>query len=98
MKPTYPHESWCPHCRVTHPPGTRRCLHCGGGVLPHRPEAGAREAARIQPFDRAGGPEPEDEDAAQLPRAARPLRIGVASLWLLLALAGAILRTCAERG
>jgi len=98
MKAAYPHESWCPHCRVTHPPGTRRCLHCGGGVLPQRPAAGAPEAARVQPFDRAAGAEPDEEEAAELPRGARPLRIGVASLWLLLALAGAILRTCAERG
>jgi hypothetical protein len=94
-------EAWCPRCRVTHVPGTTRCIHCGGPVLPERPaEGGARSA----PTARAGGfspwPEapPDDPDAEARARTGRPLRISMAAIWVLIAILGAILRHCNERG
>ena len=101
MNQTSAYEAWCPRCRVTHPPGTRRCLHCGGTVLPERPAAG----------DFAGGPvvQPEsatpwpieardDEETREPPRAARQMKVGMAALWIVLAIVTGILRACSERG
>lgn len=105
MTHAYPHEAWCPHCHVSHVPGTKRCLHCGGRVLPVRPGEGVRLAAAAgapAAFEGGAAPElaaePADEEQAAAARAARPLRIGVATIWIVLAVVGAILRTCAERG
>jgi hypothetical protein len=98
MTTAYPQEAWCPRCHVSHPPGTRRCLHCGQGVLPVRPgtehaSVSARETQHL-PFP---AEPPGDDEAEAAPSAARPLRIGFATLWLILAIAGAVLRSCAER-
>jgi hypothetical protein len=101
MTQTLSHEAWCPSCRVTHPPGTRRCLHCGGPVLPERPAAGGIAPG---PVVRQGTPTPwpieagEEEEARESMRAARPLKIGMAALWIVLAIVTGILRACAERG
>jgi hypothetical protein len=88
MTQTLAQEAWCPSCRVTHPPGTRRCLHCGGSVLAERPGAAA-------PWPIEAG---EDEEAREPARAARPLKIAMAALWVVLAIVTGILRACAERG
>lgn len=106
MTDFYLHEAWCPRCRVSHPPGTKRCLHCGGGVLPVRPVEGMRvqQQARVArgPIeiptapDIVAAPGDQEEDAAA--PVARPFRIGIATIWVLLAVVGTILRSCAERG
>ena len=94
-------EAWCPSCRVTHPPGTRRCLHCGGPVLPERPAAGGVAPG---PFVRQGAAAPwpieagDDEETREPVRAARPMKISMAALWVVLAIVTGILRVCAERG
>lgn len=101
MTQTSAYEAWCPRCRVTHPPGTRRCLHCGGPVLAERPAAGGIASG---PVVRQGAAAPwpieagEDEEAREPARAARPLKIGMAALWIVLAIVTGILRACAERG
>ena len=102
MTQTLAHEAWCPSCRVTHPPGTRRCLHCGGPVLPERPVAGGIAPG---PVVRPGAAAPwpieagQDEEAREpVVRAVRPLKIGMAALWVVLAIVTGILRACAERG
>jgi hypothetical protein len=95
MITSYPQEAWCGRCHVSHPPGTRRCLHCGQPVLPVRPGATTAAAGELGRAVPIGAPE---EEEAEAPRGARPLRIGIATLWLILAAAGAILRSCAERG
>ena len=104
MTQFYPHEAWCPRCHVSHPPGTRRCLHCGGGVMPVRPVEGMRSATPAAPRGPIEIPVPpdivtEDEgEPAEAGRVARPLRMGIAALWVVLAVVGALLRACAERG
>ena len=95
------HEAWCPQCRVTHPPGTRRCLHCGGPVMPSRPpEGGAAPGPVLREGPFAPWPDAEgrDEEAAPPNRAVRGVRVGMAALWIAIAIATAIARACAERG
>lgn len=114
-------EGWCPRCTVTHPPGTRSCLHCGGPVVPgrdlrgtepERPVAVGVRARRSGPFglplpqapapsQRPGsGPAspraPADEESAEA-QMARPLRIGMAVLWVLVAIGTALAQQC-QRG
>ena len=97
-----PTEAWCPKCRVTHVPGTKRCIHCGGTVLPERPLQSFGHAAPVtrpgtaSPFPDA--PPPDDPEADAAARAARPLRLGMAAIWVLLAIGTAILRACSDRG
>jgi hypothetical protein len=50
----------------------------------------------MEPFELPGAP--GEEEPAETARAARPLRIGFATLWVLLAVAGAIMRACSEQG
>lgn len=98
MIETYEHEAWCPHCKVTHPPERKQCLHCGGPVFPHRlPEGMTPTPTRgVGPF---GMPAPPDDETEAPPaRAASPLRLGFAAIWILLGVATAILRACTERG
>lgn len=89
------YEAWCPRCRVTHPPDTRTCIHCGGRVARSRAEAseGPERFAPRGPFGRMPDLEAEEE-APDASRAARPLRIAVAVLWVLLALAGTLWQHC----
>jgi hypothetical protein len=87
-------EAWCPRCQVSCPPETRSCLHCGGRVVPSRdPVGGAAEAAA-----RAASAGSPADDAVPLSRGPglRSLRIGIAALWVILALAGSVLRHCAQ--
>jgi len=99
------YEWWCPRCQVTHPPGTRTCLHCGGRVqksrdaaLAHDPQAalevllrrpGARDDAGHAP-----GPPAEDDE----PNAGRASRVGLTLAWLVIAVLATVARLCAERG
>ncbi len=100
MTQTLVYEAWCPHCRVTHSPGTRRCLHCGGPVLPERPAAGVAAGPVVRPGSaspwpiEAGG----DEETSETVRAARPMKIGMAAVWVVLAIVTGILRACSENG
>jgi hypothetical protein len=76
--------------------GTRRCIHCGGATA--TPQTAARLAAlRELPFDfePADGPPMEEE-----PEEAGPRRggRGLALMWLLLAVAASIYRTCTQGG
>jgi hypothetical protein len=105
MIEVYPHEAWCPSCHVSHPPGTKRCLHCGGGVLPMRPVQGMRglqPSVARGPIEIATAPDivaaPDEEASEAAARMPRPFRIGIATIWVVLAVVGAILRSCAERG
>jgi hypothetical protein len=94
------YEAWCPHCRVTHPPGTRRCLHCGGPVLSERPSEAGSAVGPVLRTGPSAWPPPADaeDDAAETSRVARPMRIGMAAIWILLAIGTAIVRACTERG
>jgi hypothetical protein len=90
------YEVRCPACAVSFPVGTRRCIHCGGATAV--PQTAARLAAlRELPFEfePADGPPMEEEPEQKSPR--RGGR-GLALMWLLLAVAASIYRTCAQGG
>jgi len=90
------YEVRCPSCAVTFPVGTRRCIHCGGATTTQ--ETAARlQALRELPFEfePADGPPMEEEPEQESPR--RGGR-GLALMWLLLAVAASIYRTCAQGG
>ena len=98
----YPHEAWCNRCHVSHPPGTRRCLHCGGAVLPVRPIEGMRSsaAARVPvelpaPLDLSRG---EDADDGPERPPVGKLRLGMNAVWILLFIVVTAVRVCSERG
>jgi hypothetical protein len=84
--PQTPFEVYCYHCKSTFALGTRRCVHCGRplGRQPGRPE----QEARPEPLESV-------EDGMIEPGMVR--RIGGTSLWVLIALAAAASRLCAER-
>ena len=89
-------QVYCHSCNVTFPVGTRRCIHCGGATTTQ--ETAARlQALRELPFEfePADGPPMEEEPEQESPR--RGGR-GLALMWLLLAVAASIYRTCAQGG
>ena len=47
------YEVWCPACDVSFPPGTKRCLHCGGRTQNERPAAD-RGASKVFDFGSNG--------------------------------------------
>jgi hypothetical protein len=99
----YPHEAWCPRCSVSHPPGTKRCLHCDGAVLPMRPiETGGRTFATSLPSSIEIPPMPEPDEpagrSAPPTRVVSPARLGLNVFWLLLVIAVTLVRVCSERG
>jgi hypothetical protein len=88
-----PFEAWCPRCKVTWPPETRVCVHCGGRVAASRAQPGATlrsEPATAEPTP----PQPADADELARPPVVRPMRIGIALLWLVVALASAVAQHC----
>lgn len=88
-----PFEAWCPRCKVTWAPGTRTCVHCGGRVTASRTTVAAPAFAREA--DAAEPPARSEEPTSQ--PVVRPLRIGIATLWVVVAVAGAIVRHCAQQ-
>jgi hypothetical protein len=101
----YPHEAWCPRCRVSHPPGTKRCLHCGNGVLPVRPVEGMRSASTTfappGPIGIPTAPGPAEaggEEAAAPPQRMTSLRLGLNAIWIALFVIVTAVRVCSERG
>lgn len=93
------YEWWCPRCRVTHPPGTRACVHCGGRVQPSRDAApdprGALEARLGLPHPTGEEPEPAGEEAPESGRV-RGARLGMTLAWVVLAILATLMRLCQE--
>lgn len=82
-------EVYCQRCRVTFPLGTRTCLHCGGKLSRER-QAPSRFAAQ-QELD------PESvlaQDELPVRRALSPFT----AIWVLLAIAATLYRTCMAGG
>ena len=105
------HESWCPRCRVTHPPERKVCVHCGGRTEPHRDGAqvfdaqAARDAQRqlrTQTGQSPIGPPPPvdvaDEETEPESRTVRGARLGLTLVWIALAVGASLLRMCQEPG
>lgn len=80
---TTPYEVYCHRCRVSHPVGTRICLHCGGRV--------GRNRAPVAFVASPGGAEAAAEEDV-------PRRSGLFSpmsfLWIVLIVGGAMYRAC----
>jgi hypothetical protein len=85
-RPQTPYEVFCQRCRVSHPMGTKRCLHCGEPIDRGR----FRIAAAI--------PSSHEEEVREeeLPAAAAKRLSPIAALWLLLAIGAAMYRACAS--
>ena len=96
------YEWWCPRCRVTHPPGKKVCVHCGGRVQPTREAAAVsdpRSALETRlGLPQPGGEEPEEEADAAEERGARGMRLGMTLVWVALAALATLLRMCQEPG
>ncbi len=94
------YESYCWQCRVTHPPGTRRCLHCGGPVHDERPDSSSRLVTQSGPSmtEAPGQPLEDSEPADGRPQPPRGMRIAVTALWVLLAVAASLYRACTSGG
>lgn len=95
MRKSSAYEVRCPSCDVSAPPGTRRCMHCGGPMI----EAGTVALSSAAPeslqevilrHERAGGDAIEDEEAA--PRSGFSRGIGL--LWILMLIAVSVYRQC----
>ncbi len=104
------HESWCPRCRVTHPPERKVCVHCGGRTEPHRDGAQVFDAqsarqAQLQHGMATGRSRVEpvpvdvaDEEAEPESRTVRGARLGLTLVWIALAVGASLLRMCQEPG
>jgi hypothetical protein len=106
------YEWWCPRCRVTHPPGRKVCVHCGGRVQESRDGGPRVFDVRSVLETRLGVPSPAGQEPAGAgpsssgaepddvpePRGARGARIGMTVAWVLLAVVATLLRMCQERG
>jgi hypothetical protein len=85
---------------VTHPPGRKVCVHCGGRVQTSRDAAPALDplATRLR-LPGPAGEEQDLEDAAEPEsRGARGARIGMTLVWVVLAAVATLLRLCQEQG
>jgi hypothetical protein len=97
------YEWWCPRCRVTHPPGRKVCVHCGGPVQTSRDAAPAFDPraaleARLG-LPQPGGDEPVAAEPAEAEsRASRGARLGTTLVWVVLAVVATLLRLCQEQG
>jgi len=97
-----PHvEVRCPQCNVSFPVGTKRCLHCGGGTV--EPEI----AAQIHAFQSGSNPvifapeplnESETAEGAEDEGGQRRSPRTLTLLWILMAVAASIYRSCATPG
>jgi ribosomal protein L37E len=85
--PQTPYEVYCYHCEATFAVGTRRCVHCG------QPIGGRARRPRAEGAPEVMQPEPMEEEVLE-PSIAR--RLGGTSLWVLIAIAAAASRLCAE--
>ena len=81
--PAHLYEVRCASCNVSFPPGTRRCIHCGGRIGRQlRVEAGL-------PLPVEEGEEPEEE----MPGGSAA-RAGIWAVTAIIAMAGSLFRMC----
>jgi hypothetical protein len=79
-----PFEVFCQRCRVTHPVGTRRCVHCGGPI--------GRERAKPR---LALPPEAEEVELEDVIQRRSGIFSPVTLLWVVILLGGYLYRSCA---
>jgi len=93
-------EVRCRYCDVSHPIGTKRCIHCGNRIggrasAPVTPAFGTPDDTVARPFTPIGEREPVDEE--EMPTRS-PLRIGMSVVWLVVLAIGMLSRMCTEGG
>lgn len=109
MKAPTSYEAYCPSCRVSHPPGTRHCVHCGGGVLRERPDDAGRmregEPTIQEVALGTGAPgtvlDPEDLETAEQEAAKKPAglaRVILSLVWIAVAVGISVYRGCQGGG
>lgn len=109
MKAPPSYEAYCASCRVSHPPGTRRCVHCGGAVMRERPEDAGhlREPAKtieeLVVATEAPGAVlgPEDIETGEEEGAKKPpgiTRIALSLIWIAVAIGISVYRGCQGGG
>jgi len=110
MSKAYEYEVRCPHCNVSFPVGTKRCLHCGARTV-HGPAARAasgddalpflaamsRDEARPGDVRRPLPIDAPDEDEEQTLARGGLVRAAITGLWILVAIGFSILRACTEK-
>jgi len=94
------YEWWCPRCRVTHPPGQKVCVHCGGRTQASRDAASVFDPTTVLRLPGAGdgAGQPASAEEADVPetRGARTARLGMTLVWVALAVLATVLRMCQE--
>jgi hypothetical protein len=92
-------EIRCNDCNVSHPVGTKRCIHCGR-KLGRTPQfgmvaapTGPTQTAPQPVFEDAFEPATEEEEEEGQGPGLR-LRLITGGIWVLLALIGSIYQTC----
>lgn len=109
MKAPPSHEAYCPSCRVSHPPGTRRCVHCGGQVMRERPEdaGGMHEPTQtieelVLATEAPGDAlDPEALETAEQESAKKPAgfaRVALSLIWIAVAIGISVYRGCQGGG
>ncbi len=110
MAKAFEYEVRCPRCDVSFPPGTKKCLHCGGRTAKSLgPGPRMEPDYSATPFDPRmpeHGTHAEDGFARPLPADAEPdeespvrgglVRAAVTVLWILAAIAFSVMRACQE--
>ena len=96
MDPVSRYEVRCESCRVSFPVGTKVCIHCGGRTGPSAADApggmfwtrSTESQAEPQQDDQQ---QEEEEEVRQ-----SPVRVLVTLLWVALAIAFSVVRSCSE--
>lgn len=103
-------EVWCSTCRVTFPPESKRCLHCGGRTTVGRiavPDVVTGDAFAFQmpSFGEASSnaspspPMPPEEFTGEEQPAGRSfLRAGMSVIWMVVLGAGYLWQSCTGGG
>ncbi len=107
MKAPPSYEAYCPSCRVSHPPKTRQCVHCGGPVMRERPDDTGRLHQAVLPeigattIPEGMGPPGEldaGDDAEAVRKPPGAVRIVLSLIWIAVAVGISIYRGCQGGG
>jgi hypothetical protein len=91
MEAVTQYEVRCERCQVSFPIGTKLCIHCGGRTGSSE-LAVADGAPSLPPM----GPAPEAQAEEEAVRQS-PVRVLVTLLWVVLAIAFSVVRSCSEK-
>jgi hypothetical protein len=100
MATSVQYEVRCPRCNVSFPPGTKRCMHCGGRTGPGLVAGSTSQSDGpefvLRPSDRTGPGAFGEEEEELGDRRPGLMRSAVTVIWVLLAIAFSVIRACSE--